>query len=105
MRAISSPWNDEREPAALAKYASELNISTQQPGQFLGQVQAESGAFTRVRRLPACERVEQMDLLFVENNPAGVKAFCAEKGLCENVLRLPLVPLSQKFMEQVKQFS
>ena len=55
-------------------------------------------------RIRQSELLEQMDLLFVENNPAGVKAFCALKGLCENVLRLPLVPLSDIFMQKVKQF-
>ena len=38
--------------------------------------------------------LQGMDLLFAENNPAGVKAFLAEMGMIENVLRLPLVPLS-----------
>ena len=31
-------------------------------------------------------------LLFVDGNPAGVKAMLSEMGLIENVLRLPLVP-------------
>ncbi|HMI79046.1 MAG TPA: 4-hydroxy-tetrahydrodipicolinate synthase, partial [Ferruginibacter sp.] len=38
--------------------------------------------------------LEGNDLLFAENNPAGAKAFLYELGLIENVLRLPLVPLS-----------
>lgn len=44
------------------------------------------------------------ELMFVENNPAGVKAFLAEMGLIENYLRLPLVPLSEKYRLQVKAF-
>ncbi|MEO8721354.1 MAG: 4-hydroxy-tetrahydrodipicolinate synthase [Ginsengibacter sp.] len=44
------------------------------------------------------------DLLFVENNPAGVKAFLAELKLIENELRLPLVPLSAPFYQKVKEF-
>ena len=31
-------------------------------------------------------------LLFVDGNPAGVKALLHEMGFIENVLRLPLVP-------------
>ena len=31
-------------------------------------------------------------LLFVDGNPAGVKAMLHEMGMIENVLRLPLVP-------------
>jgi 4-hydroxy-tetrahydrodipicolinate synthase len=41
------------------------------------------------------------DLLFVENNPAGVKAFMYLQGLLENQLRLPLLPLSEPVFEQV----
>jgi 4-hydroxy-tetrahydrodipicolinate synthase len=48
--------------------------------------------------------LDGIDLLFAENNPAGVKAFLAEMGLIENVLRLPLVPLSAPWMEKVKDF-
>jgi len=45
-----------------------------------------------------------IDLLFAENNPSGVKAFMAEMGLIKNYLRLPLLPLSAKWHEQVKAF-
>ena len=41
------------------------------------------------------------DLLFVENNPAGVKAFMYLQGLLDNQLRLPLLPLSEPVFEQV----
>jgi 4-hydroxy-tetrahydrodipicolinate synthase len=44
------------------------------------------------------------DLLFIENNPAGVKAFMSELNLIENVLRLPLVPLSPANHQKVKDF-
>lgn len=44
------------------------------------------------------------DLLFAENNPAGVKAFLHELKFIENELRLPLVPLSNAFHEKVKNF-
>lgn len=49
--------------------------------------------------------LEGFDLLFAENNPAGVKAFLAQMGVIENILRLPLVPLSDKIMQQVKKFT
>ncbi|MFM6924251.1 MAG: 4-hydroxy-tetrahydrodipicolinate synthase [Ferruginibacter sp.] len=48
--------------------------------------------------------LEGNDLLFAENNPAGVKAFLYEQGLIENVLRLPLVPLSSSIHQKVKAF-
>ena len=46
--------------------------------------------------------LEGNDLLFAENNPAGVKAFLTELGIIENVLRLPLVPLSNDLHKKVK---
>jgi 4-hydroxy-tetrahydrodipicolinate synthase len=45
-----------------------------------------------------------MDLLFAENNPAGVKCFLAEMGMIENILRLPLVTLSSPLHQKVKEF-
>ena len=48
--------------------------------------------------------LEGNDLLFAENNPAGVKAFLYELGLIENVLRLPLVPLSDAVHQKIKTY-
>jgi 4-hydroxy-tetrahydrodipicolinate synthase len=44
------------------------------------------------------------DLLFAENNPAGVKAFLYELGIIKNVLRLPLVPLSDGVHQKIKTY-
>jgi 4-hydroxy-tetrahydrodipicolinate synthase len=46
--------------------------------------------------------LEGNDLLFAENNPAGVKAFLYEMGIMENVVRLPVVPLSEAVHARVK---
>ena len=50
---------------------------------------------------------ELFSLLFVDGNPAGVKAMLHEMGLVKNVLRLPLVPTRistmQKFREILKE--
>jgi 4-hydroxy-tetrahydrodipicolinate synthase len=48
--------------------------------------------------------LEGFDLLFAENNPAGVKAILAELGIIENYLRLPLVPLSEPYHKKVKEY-
>lgn len=45
--------------------------------------------------------MEAYDLMFVENNPAGVKAFMAIQGLISNHLRMPNVPLSATVFEQI----
>jgi len=44
------------------------------------------------------------DLLFAENNPAGVKAFLTQLGLITNTVRLPVVPLSEALHEKVKKY-
>ncbi|HYC27688.1 MAG TPA: dihydrodipicolinate synthase family protein, partial [Chitinophagaceae bacterium] len=48
--------------------------------------------------------MEGYDLLFAENNPAGVKAFMAEQGLIQNFVRLPVVPLSDGLHAKVKAY-
>jgi len=48
--------------------------------------------------------LEGFDLLFAENNPAGVKAVLSELGIIENVLRLPLVPLSDSIHGKIKNY-
>lgn len=39
--------------------------------------------------------VELIELLFIEGNPAGVKAILSIMNLCHNYLRLPLLPVSR----------
>ncbi len=41
------------------------------------------------------------NLLFVDGNPAGVKAMLHEMGIIENVLRLPLVPTRLTTMQKI----
>ncbi|MDB5250351.1 MAG: 4-hydroxy-tetrahydrodipicolinate synthase [Segetibacter sp.] len=48
--------------------------------------------------------LQGFDLLFAENNPAGVKAFLTEMGVIENYLRLPLVPLSEGIYQKVRDY-
>ena len=44
---------------------------------------------------------ELYSLLFVDGNPAGVKALLSEMGFIENELRLPLVPTRITTMQQM----
>jgi 4-hydroxy-tetrahydrodipicolinate synthase len=64
---------------------------------------ALAGDFEKARLLNT-PLLEGYDLLFAENNPAGVKAFLTELGIIENNLRLPLVPLSSSIHQQVKEY-
>jgi 4-hydroxy-tetrahydrodipicolinate synthase len=42
------------------------------------------------------------ETLFVEGNPSGIKAALSILGLSQNVLRLPLVPVSQKTYDKLE---
>lgn len=44
------------------------------------------------------------ELLFRDGNPAGIKAALNCKGLINNVLRLPLTPVSQKVYDAIERF-
>lgn len=44
------------------------------------------------------------ELLFSENNPAGVKAAMSEMKLIGNYLRLPVVPVSEGLQEKIKKY-
>lgn len=48
--------------------------------------------------------MEGYNLLFAENNPAGVKAFLHHMGLIENTLRLPLVPVTEGLFGKIKAY-
>ena len=51
------------------------------------------------------ERLRQMyELLFLDGNPAGVKAVLHLRGMMESRLRLPLVPASDTTTEQIRNF-
>lgn len=44
------------------------------------------------------------ELMFEENNPAGIKAFLYEQGIIENEVRLPIVPLSETVHQKIKEY-
>lgn len=48
--------------------------------------------------------MEITNLIFSENNPAGIKAVLQTLNLCKDVVRLPLVPATQALKEKIKSF-
>lgn len=48
--------------------------------------------------------LEVYNLLFTENNPAGVKAFLSAQGFIKNITRLPVTPLSDGVYQKVAAF-
>jgi 4-hydroxy-tetrahydrodipicolinate synthase len=74
------------------------------PRQFSDMVRAGLAAdFIKASELNF-PLIEAYNLLFAENNPAGVKAFLFELGLIQNSLRLPLVPVSEALQKKIKSY-
>jgi 4-hydroxy-tetrahydrodipicolinate synthase len=48
--------------------------------------------------------MESIELLFADGNPAGVKAFLHTMDLCQNNLRLPLVPVNKNVLSRIQKF-
>lgn len=42
-----------------------------------------------------------IELLFKEGNPSGIKALISIIGFCENILRLPLTPVSKSLYDEI----
>lgn len=76
------------------------------PKEFSKMIRLEfQGEYEAARRIHH-QFTELYKLLFVDGNPAGVKALLNDMGMIENVLRLPLVPTQvttkQKMAEILK---
>ncbi len=48
--------------------------------------------------------IDAYDIMFAENNPAGVKAFLHLLGLIDNEVRLPVVPISNGLFAKAKSY-
>lgn len=53
-----------------------------------------SGKFEEARQLHY-KLYNLMKTIFADGNPGGIKAVLHQKGICKNVLRLPLVPVNE----------
>ncbi|MCF8247585.1 MAG: 4-hydroxy-tetrahydrodipicolinate synthase [Saprospiraceae bacterium] len=77
-------------------------IANALPEQFGGMVRAAlSGDFDTARRLNL-DLHDIHPLLYVDGNPAGIKAVMNIMGLCTGEVRLPLVPARPSTAEQLK---
>lgn len=74
------------------------------PKQFSEMVRLSLKGNFAAAKLLNDQMLEAYDLLFAENNPAGVKAFMTELKLLDNHLRLPVVPLSEGLHSSVRQY-
>ncbi len=48
--------------------------------------------------------MDVVDYIFEENNPAGIKAVFEALNLCQDTVRLPVVPASNRLKEKIKVF-
>lgn len=48
--------------------------------------------------------IEAVELLFTDGNPPGIKAFLSIMNLCQNSLRLPLVPVNRSVYSRIQKF-
>ena len=73
------------------------------PKEFLRMLRLEmNGEFEPARKIHH-KFTDLFNLLFVDGNPAGVKAMLHEMGMIENVLRLPLVPTRLTTMQKISE--
>jgi len=70
---------------------------------FSEMVRLQRAGETLQARVLHYKILEMMNLLFEDGNPAGVKALLNLMGLCEDVLRLPLVAMRSDLKQQMKQ--
>jgi 4-hydroxy-tetrahydrodipicolinate synthase len=61
------------------------------------------GDFETARKLHY-RLLKGIGLLFVEGNPAGVKYVLSQMGICQNNLRLPVVPVSEGTEGKIKEY-
>ncbi|MFT4969914.1 MAG: 4-hydroxy-tetrahydrodipicolinate synthase [Chitinophagales bacterium] len=74
------------------------------PSSFTNMVNsALAGEFKKASELQF-SFLDLVKLIFKENNPAGIKAALAHLNLCEDDLRLPLVPVSNELRNNIKSF-
>ena len=78
-------------------------IGNAYPGLTSSMVAAGlDGAYQKARELHY-RLFPMMKAIFKEGNPAGVKASMEIQGWIENILRLPLIPATNKLYEEIKQ--
>lgn len=78
-------------------------IGNSMPRKFSDMVRLALDGKLKEAKLLNDAMLDIYDTLFAENNPAGVKSFLFHLGLIENVLRLPVLSLSESLHQKAKQ--
>jgi 4-hydroxy-tetrahydrodipicolinate synthase len=73
------------------------------PKEFSRMIRLEfDGDYAAARKIHH-KFTDLFNLLFVDGNPAGVKAMLHEMGFIHNVLRLPLVPTRLTTLQKISE--
>lgn len=77
-------------------------VANSHPQQASGLVKAALHGDFDTSKVYHYQILELIDLLFVDGSPGGVKETLKFLEICENHVRLPLVPVNQKVSAQIK---
>ena len=77
-------------------------IANALPSHFSRMVNAALASDFPTARKLNFDMLDVHPLLYVEGNPVGIKAAVSMLGLCRNVLRVPLVPLTEPRREKLR---
>ena len=93
-------------PMVLAGGSGVISVIGQAyPEEFSQMIQAGlNGNSARAKELHY-DLMPIIEMIFEQGNPSGIKALLNKKGLCENSLRLPLVPVDDSLAQRIEAFS
>jgi 4-hydroxy-tetrahydrodipicolinate synthase len=77
-------------------------VANAYPAEFSNMVRMLNALKIKEARKIQYKLVDMIGLLFEDGSPAGIKALLHTMGLCKNVLRLPLTPLSEGLYKKIK---
>lgn len=78
-------------------------VSNAFPGDFSRMVKATRSGNLEEARLIHYRLLDLISMLFAEGNPAGIKSALKAMEICDDHLRLPLVPVSSELSDSIKQ--
>ncbi|TXC76155.1 4-hydroxy-tetrahydrodipicolinate synthase [Luteibaculum oceani] len=73
------------------------------PTEFREMIHATINSDLELARERHYQLHNMMQLLFKEGNPGGIKEALRLKGICENYVRLPLVPVSKSLSDKIRE--
>lgn len=92
-------------PQIACGFDGVISVAAQSfPKPFCKMVQDALAGNTQQAAPIQLRLIKGINLLFKEGNPVGVKLALAQMGLCENVLRLPLISASPSLSTEMQEF-